>query len=152
MLSAKALRNKAIEKKKYESNERKMSMKENYVKFIDKFCSLIYNTIEETLESKPNKLSFKMYDPFKDEEKMFGKFHWKYLYYGYNLNLAESNKDVHKELNIDDPIGDINKKLEKYNFSVEDISNPDKSKMLVLQIFINDDKDLEETVENQEEA
>lgn len=144
MLSARELRNKAIEKKKYESDERKMSMKENYNKFIDKFCSIIYDTIEETLESKPNKLSFRMYDPFKnEEEKMFGKFHWKYLYYGYNLNLAEANKDVHKELNIDDPIGDINKRLEKYNFHVEDISNPEKSKMLVLQIFINDDKDLE---------
>jgi hypothetical protein len=145
MLSAKELRNRAIEKKKHESEERKGVMKEYYDKFIDKLCSIIYNTIEENLDYKPNKLSFKLYDPFKKEEKMFGKFHWKYLYYGYMIEGGkEFNKDIHKELHIDDPIKDVNDKLEKYNFSIEDVSNPEKSNMLVLQIFIKDDKELEE--------
>jgi len=120
-------------------------MKENYEYFIDKLCSIIYNTIEETLDNKPNKLSFRMYDPFKKEEKMFGKFHWKLLYYGYlTEDGKQHNKDIHKELNIDDPIKDVNARLEKYNFYIEDVSDTAKSNMLVLQIFIKDDKELDE--------
>ena len=147
MLSAKELRTRAIEKKKNESVERKVLMKENYEKFITKFCTIIYSTIEEQLDYRPNKLSFRMYDPFKKEEKMFGKFHWKLLYYGYLTEDGKHNKDIHKELNIDDPIKDVNAQLEKYNFYIEDVSDPEKSNMLVLQIFIKDDKEFEEEEE-----
>jgi hypothetical protein len=144
MLSAKELRKRALANKKTEHEERKAQLKENYDIFITKFCSIIYNTIEENLEYKPNKLSFKLYDPFKKEEKMFGKFHWKLLYYGYPVEGGKGNKDVHRELSIDDPIKDVNARLEEFNFFVEDVSDPEKSNMLVLQIFIKDDKELEE--------
>lgn len=141
LLTAGELRHKILEEKQdlVQSHQQKLeAIKNAHDKLVEQLVDFIYDQAKIALEKNPFKKSFRLFNPL-DRPEIDG-FKWLYLLYGsYNKTSRTYNRSFHENAGIHfTPIEETNRILFNKGFSVEDISDRNKSINTVLLIRMLD--------------